>query len=591
MSGCLKVQKTEIFVSSFVWMNSMGLDIFHRAFGAGVLLGLAAPTMICLHHNPQSVVYAECWVALSITLGFCVFALSQVQGLVVRLSMVLPAGGLLTLAFLAGSGPQAAGYAAYVALFLVCVLLSASACDEPDEWGLVEWLATGLLACAALQSVAGLVQLANWPSAGLVMQKMYLQAFGNIGQANHYANLVFLGLGSLSFLHARRLLNGWWMIGLAAWLSLAAAASASRSVWLYTFVFAFLGAWAQWRGGDEARRAGRALLVVVLCSVVAQLLVAYGNILDVFGVTSSLERAGDAGSNGQRLYNWQAAWLAIQEHPWLGQGPGSFYKASIDSMFLTPPEKFPKFAEHAHNLPLNLAVEFGVPIALLVTGAIAWWFIRHLRRAPTPTSVWCLAVVGVIGAHSMVEYPLWYTYFLIPFGLCMGIADAEDESLRVVRIPRWVGAAISVVGLGVLTWIAHDWFAVREAYVRLGSEEPNTSMATREAARAELDRVSRFSVFALHAESLRLQSWHPDEPGAAQIAERCDAHWHYKPGWYMMMRCGEAYALTQNTASLDRLAVALCDGFSYHRPALREWAQGFDAQDLPGLKLAGRSCL
>ena len=59
--------------------------------------------------------------------------------------------------------------------------------------------------------------------------------------------------------------------------------------------------WSLWRGDAPARRAGRALLVVVACSVVAQLLVAYGNILDVFGVTSSLERAGDAGSNGLRL--------------------------------------------------------------------------------------------------------------------------------------------------------------------------------------------------------------------------------------------------------------------------------------------------
>jgi len=150
---------------------------------------------------------------------------------------------------------------------------------------------------------------------------------------------------------------------------------------------------------------------------------------------------------------------------------------------------------------------------------------------------------------------------------------------------------IYVAALFVLVWVAHDWFSVRSAYLRLAAEEPKTTLATREAARVELAKVSRFSVFALHAESLRLQSWHPDEDGAAQIAERCDAHWHYKPGWYMMMRCGEAYALSAREASLDRLAVAMCDGFAYHRERLRAWSHKFDAQAWPALKISARSCL
>jgi len=62
-----------------------------------------------------------------------------------------------------------------------------------------------------------------------------------------------------------------------------------------------------------------------------------------------------------------------------------------------------------------------------------------------------------------------------------------------------------------------------------------------------------------------------------------------------MMRCAEAYAETERKASLDRIAVALCDGFSGYRPDLREWAANYDEkredQGLSGLPIMGRACL
>ncbi|MBK9219843.1 MAG: O-antigen ligase family protein [Uliginosibacterium sp.] len=139
--------------------------------------------------------------------------------------------------------------------------------------------------------------------------------------------------------------------------------------------------------------------------------VSYGNLLAVFGITSSLARASDAGSNGQRLYDWHAAWLAIQASPWWGEGPGSFYKLSIDAMAKTGQAHFSKFAEHAHNLPLQLAAEYGVPVALLAVGGMFGWYLKHLLRKPSPLSLWGLSCVAVTGLHSLVEYPLWYNLF------------------------------------------------------------------------------------------------------------------------------------------------------------------------------------
>ena len=43
-------------------------------------------------------------------------------------------------------------------------------------------------------------------------------------------------------------------------------------------------------------------------------------------------------------------------------------------------------------------------------------------------------MVLMIGVHSLLEYPLWYAYFLLPtafaFGLCLERPDARDAGAR-----------------------------------------------------------------------------------------------------------------------------------------------------------------
>lgn len=590
-------------------------------FGVVLALGLAAASLLPLHYQPQTVFASEWIAACSPMLALLVATLTC--GLQPRVPRGMPLWLGLALLVVTGAWTIAGGslgYPLYGALFLLAWVAGGMAVQA----GVHRWLALGLLACALLQAVAGGLQLANLDMGGWVLRKIYLQTYGNAGQANHYADLIYLGLASLAWWWARGLspraidlVNGslksagagqardklgmadpcpvWWDAGLVllgAALAISAAFSASRGVWLYVAGFVVLGGVALKRGDAPGRRCGLALLVLAVISVLAQLAVAYSGVLDYLGLVSSIERAGDAGSNGQRLYNWYAAWKAIQAHPWLGEGPGSFYKASIDAMFHTAPATFPKFAEHAHNLPLNLAAELGLPLAVLLTFGLVGWFWRHLTTRPLSAArLWALAVVAVIGLHSLVEYPLWYAYFVVPFGLCMGAADGEREPGRALRVPSSLMAGVCLVGLVALAWIMHDWLAVRDAYRILNEEEPNVALQTREAALRRLQPVSHLSVFALTAEGLRLQSWRAEDGGADGIAQRCDRTWQYKPGWYLMMRCGEAYALTGREAALERLARAGCDGFPKHRQALAEWAQGFDDRDLAVLRITGRACL
>ena len=104
------------------------------------------------------------------------------------------------------------------------------------------------------------------------------------------------------------------------------------------------------------------------------------------------------------------------------------------------------FFDHTHNLLLQLAVELGLPAAALVTGLLAWagwrsW--RQARRASGEQGVIARAggvLVLIAALHSLVEYPLWYAYFLLPTGLAWGFV----LGLRTAPVSAPAGGAVSL---------------------------------------------------------------------------------------------------------------------------------------------------
>ncbi|HZR25946.1 MAG TPA: O-antigen ligase family protein [Vicinamibacterales bacterium] len=77
-----------------------------------------------------------------------------------------------------------------------------------------------------------------------------------------------------------------------------------------------------------------------------------------------------------RLDIWRRAIASIGQHPWLGVGPGRYQDAR---------------STHAHNMPLHIAAELGIPGSLAFL-AIWWQLLGALRKLVTPSAIGVLAV-------------------------------------------------------------------------------------------------------------------------------------------------------------------------------------------------------
>jgi len=314
-----------------------------------------------------------------------------------------------------------------------------------------------MLAGALLTAWTVLVQARLLPDVGgwVIVPPVGTVPFSNFYQRNLGALLMSLGL---AVLWAWRLaVPTVWircvqMVG-TLMLALALALTQSRAgvvLPLLGVVCIGLGRW-------------RSVVVPVLSVVVCQGLVLWAL---QHGVAAQTGAAG-VHLGTQRLAEGEGLSMRLQimlhglqqwaDHPVMGGGwgshPGWLY---LNAEHLS----WPRYSTHTHQLVSQLLGETGLLGFLPVVSLFLVMAVRILRQRPWQTDSHALlhvAVVVVLLAHSMVEYPLWNTCFLMPFVWSLvrlvdmaspGIDCAERS---VARCLRWGGVVLLATG-GLLLW-------------------------------------------------------------------------------------------------------------------------------------------
>ena len=408
------------------------------------------PTLLALHQPPSATLLNQC---LAVALWGLVAAVLAPRLLVTRnTAPLLTALALVATAALGswawGTLPpslmlQAVGLLAAAALMVVA---GASAARAQQGVLVFTALAWALLAAGLLSSAVALVQVfapdwagGNWIAASGVPGR----AVGNLRQPNHLCSLLVWALGAAVALHQLRRLPGAALALLLPLLVLAVELSASRTGAVGLLL---LGLWGL--ADRQLRRPARlALLCIPLLYLAAWGAVAWWGDVSQQALGASARIAadgglGETGSPNARSNIWRNALLLIAAQPWLGTGFGEFNLAWSMTPFVNRPTAF---FDHSHNLMLQLMVELGLPLALAVLGLLGlalWQAVHrawHARGEQATVARAALVLVLLTGLHSLVEYPLWYAYFLLPAALAWGLVLG-------LHVPRKARPALAVAG-------------------------------------------------------------------------------------------------------------------------------------------------
>jgi hypothetical protein len=456
---------------------------------------------------------------------------------------------------------------------LMCVWLMAAvgrraAVDEP----LLRWLVVGLIAAAVISAILGVLQYVGWARelSPWVNQPLKGDAFANLRQRNQFASLTSTGLVAvLGWVAAQskthNMSRGAWVL---AWvlinvLAAGVACTVSRTGAVqWALVGVLMAAWG-WRSAKHDAALGKGLVWLALA---APALVAVWSVLmpwvalqttGEWGASMILRVTGQAqdyAACGGRRVLWTNVLALIAQHPWLGWGWGETDYAHFMTGYSSL--RFCDMLDNAHDFPLHMALEFGVPFALAVMAVVGVWILRrtpwHEQQA-WRVMAWCLLLV--LGLHSLLEYPLWYGPFQMTLGLAIGLLWTPHPAQTGVaaKVERQEGptlvAALLFIGCLYAAW---DFNRVGQIY---------RQAASRDAAYKDnpLHHAKQSWLFKNQADFAEVTTQTVTADNAAELYPQALRLMHYSPEARVVQRVIDSGKLLGHDEEAQKLAERLDD--------------------------------
>lgn len=347
--------------------------------------------------------------------------------------------------------------AVLASLYLLALALSIVAGAAPEGRDATAVLRCLLMALLMTGTIAVALALVQWLQLGSFAFIADLRPgdrpFGNLAQPNHLATLLSLGVVAVLYLFQAGRLGAAGSVALLAWLGLGLVMTQSRTGWLS---MALLAAWCLIRDRTQGLRVRRRAVVLSLALFAAGVWVWEPLNEWLLLTTVSLQ---ERMSPGTRWLHWRVLWDALWMEPWIGYGWQQVALAQQRGALLHPASM--EMLQNSHNVLLDLLIWNGAPVGVLVSVAVFWWFGKRVRASTSVERFALVAAVGVVGTHALLEYPLDHAYFLLPFGLLLGLLDAPPRQRLV--LPRFLfGAALSGM-LVALFLIGVEYLKVEQA--------------------------------------------------------------------------------------------------------------------------------
>jgi O-antigen ligase len=242
------------------------------------------------------------------------------------------------------------------------------------------------------------------------------RTYGFLRQPNHQSTFLNMAIAALIYLRTQANLRHLTWYSILPILIFAVLSTGSRTGLVQIGFLCLLYLFYSFRSVVRLRLSIEVFAIAMLMWMVLFFLSSY------FGLGFySIEKLAQTQSEGlgMREFIWVSTFRMILEEPWLGHallGYGTSYLMNgyvLDTKVIM---------SNSHNLLLQMAFDFGIPAALVSVGLMCsalYSLVSNVGRIVVARLV--LSLLGCLLLHSMLEFPLWYAYFLFPAGFLLGL--------------------------------------------------------------------------------------------------------------------------------------------------------------------------
>ena len=340
--------------------------------------------------------------------------------------------------------------------------------DSPAQLSDGLFLAIGV---ASLMSVG--LQLHQWLQLEIIdiwsMGNGFGRPFANFGQPNQLGTLLLWGLLALGWGALRGYIRPVIMVITTVFVLFGLALTASRTAWVGV-VLLVAAAW-YWRALWPWRLSPWIVTALAVCFFTFIRIIPFmANGLLLSSSESELEALARLSSE-TRPQIWTMFLDAVMQRPWLGYGWNQGIAAQLTVAADQPPMGV--LFSYAHNLFLDLFLWCGIPIGLMLSAFLVTWLWRRFRAIHDPASALMFLLIVVVGNHSMLEFPLYYAYFLFPTGLIIGALDTRLHGMMLSLWQRWLAGFLWMGSIVLLALMVRDYARIEASYQVLRFEWAN----------------------------------------------------------------------------------------------------------------------
>ena len=327
----------------------------------------------------------------------------------------------------------------------------------------------GLFAAIGIAAIVSVgLQLYQWLGLGVdvldlwVMSSPDTRAFANFAQPNQLATFLLWGLLAGAWSLLRGHIRPSVALLLALFLLFGVALTQSRTAFIAVIglALATFGWRKLWPRSVLWASAGL-VAYFVLCVAVLPFLSSTLGLNETLGMVArtdtSIRRAG-------LMLFLDAAMQA----PWFGYGWSQSAVAQI--AVAAQHAKLGTIFMHAHNLFLDLVIWCGIPLGVLLSVVIVWWFVDKTKRVVDQRDALLVMFVAVVGWHAMLELPLHYAYMLLPTGLVIGVLNSRLAEPVTFFLRKRDFVCVYLVAVALLMMIMRDYLRIEENFYVLRFE-------------------------------------------------------------------------------------------------------------------------
>ena len=396
---------------------------------------------------------------------------------------------------------------------IVFVLFAAVACSIHsviDRTQLITVIAWSLLIGTSIQALVVVMQAIGIEVSVLGFFNISADSGiqGQLGQRNLLAHYMCWGIVAGSYLTVQKG-NGFYLSAtLTVIIAVILGLVDSRSILLYGTAILIIGL-LQILYSRKLLNSSKWLLTISALILVPQVLMPL--ILSSFDTAAQtgLERVLSSGSDTARGYELKKALLGFMQAPIFGQGWNqSTFQAFSRALDIMPLDMHQqeKLPEHSHNIISELLVEMGVVGTIIVVVGTIWALIPAIRTSLKLESTFILALLTITAAHSMVEYPLWNTFFLLAVVLFLTtIPNQRSESPK-----RYVGSLyqllILIISFVIFAMLCFFMFIYQNNYRIYASNASNEEAQYNARANAFYSVFLKLPLFSEDEDKLIIQN-------------------------------------------------------------------------------------